>query len=173
MALPRNMLKQMGLTEEQIELIVDANAQSIAGLTEKLAAAEARAKAAEDLQKKVDELSAEAGYREKFEREHAAFEHFKSDVAAEKTKAAKEQAAKGYFESKNITGKNLAIALRGAKDEIAAIELNADGSIKDTKPFDDLVSGEYSGLVVKSSTRGANTATPPGSVGAPDRKSVV
>ena len=68
MALPRNMLKQMGLTEEQIELIVDANAQSIAGLTEKLAAAEARAKAAEDLQKKVDELSAEAGYREKFER---------------------------------------------------------------------------------------------------------
>ena len=84
-------------------------------------------------------------------------------MTAKETKAAKEKAARAYFEAKNITGNNLAIALRGAKDEISGIELDDKGGIKDSKALDALVDGEFASLVVKSSARGATTATPPGS----------
>ena len=88
----------------------------------------------------------------------------KKDVADKENKAAREAAVKAFFESKNITGSNLAIAMRGARDEIAGIELDGD-KIKDTKALDDLVAGEFAGLVVKTSKQGASTATPPANNG--------
>ena len=69
-------------------------------------------------------------------------------------------AVKAYFESKNITGKNLEIALRGSRDEADAIEL-VDGKIKDTKALDALVSGTFAGLVVSQQKQGASPVTPP------------
>lgn len=100
-------------------------------------------------------------WKTKYENEHKAFEDFKKDQTAKETKAAKESAVRAYFEGKNITGGNLNIAMRGAKDEINGLELDADGKIKDTSALDSLVSGEYAALVVTTQTRGANTATPP------------
>lgn len=165
MALTRKMLKGMGLTEEQADTIIEAHTETVDGLKERLKTAEDKAKTADDLQKELDGLKANSGpdYKAKYEKEHSDFEAFKSDVTAKETKAAKEKAARAYFEAKNITGNNLAIALRGAKDEISGIELDDKGGIKDSKALDALVDGEFASLVVKSSARGANTATPPGS----------
>lgn len=165
MALTRKMLKGMGLSEEQADTIIEAHTETVDGLKEKLKAAEDKAKTADDLQKELDDLKSNGGpdYKAKYEKEHSDFEAFKSDVTAKETKAAKEKAARAYFEAKNITGNNLSIALRGAKDEINGIELDEKGGIKDSKALDALVDGEFASLVVKSSTRGANTATPPGS----------
>ena len=163
MGLSRKMLKGMGLTEEQIDTIVEAHSDTVSGLKDQLAAAEEKAKTVDDLQKKLDDLSGVAGYKEKYEKEHSAFESFKSEVSAEKTKTAKEKASRAYFEGKNITGSNLAIAMRGAKDEVSGLELDENGNIKDTKALDALVGGEFAGLVVKTESRGAKTANPPGS----------
>lgn len=110
-----------------------------------------------------DALKAKGGddYKAKYEAEKQAFENYKADQTAKETKAAKESAVRAYFESKSITGGNLNIAMRGAKDEINGLELDADGKIKDTSALDALVGGEYAALVVTTQTRGANTATPP------------
>lgn len=164
MALTRKMLKGMGLTEEQADTIIEAHTETVDGLKERLKTAEDKAKTADDLQKELDGLKANGGpdYKAKYEKEHSDFEAFKSEVTAKETKAAKEKAARAYFEAKNITGNNLAIALRGAKDEISGIELDDKGGIKDTKALDALVDGEYASLVVKSSARGVKTASPPG-----------
>lgn len=118
-----------------------------------------------DVKKELDALKANSGddYKAKYEAEKKAFADYKADQTAKETKAAKEKAARAYFEAKNITGNNLAIALRGAKDEISGIELDDKGGIKDSKALDALVDGEFASLVVKSSARGATTATPPGS----------
>ena len=85
-------------------------------------------------------------------------------MAAKETKAAKEAAVRAYFESKNITGANLSIAMRGARDEIAGVELDGT-TIKDTSALDALVSGEFAGLVVTTTKQGAATATPPANTG--------
>ena len=110
-----------------------------------------------------DALKAKSGddYKAKYEAEKQAFENYKADQTAKETKAAKESAVRAYFEGKSITGGNLNIAMRGAKDEINGLELDADGKIKDTSALDALVGGEYAALVVTTQTRGANTATPP------------
>ena len=166
MALTRKSLKAMGLTDEQVDSIVEMHTETVDGLKEKLKAAEEKANKLDDVQKELNELKANTGddYKAKYEAEKKAFADYKADQMAKETKAAKEAAVKAYFESKNITGANLAIAMRGARDEIAGIELDGT-SIKDTTALDALVSGEYSGLVVTTTRQGAATATPPVNTG--------
>lgn len=166
MAMTRKSLKAMGLTDEQIDSIIEMHTETVDGLKEKLKAAEEKANKLDDVQKELNELKANTGddYKAKYEAEKKAFADYKADQMAKETKAAKEAAVKAYFESKNITGANLAIAMRGARDEIAGIELDGT-SIKDTTALDALVSGEYSGLVVTTTRQGAATATPPVNTG--------
>ena len=94
-----------------------------------------------ELRKKLEEKGKD-DYKAKYEQEHKDFESYKSSVEGEKTKAAKERAARSYFESKGISGSNLDIALRGAREEINAVELDGD-KIKDTKSLDELVGGTF------------------------------
>ena len=111
------------------------------------------------VQKELDDLKAagDGGYREKYEKEHSAFEAFKTDITAKESKAAKEKAVRAYFESKNITGANLDLAMRGCGEEMAALELDGE-KIKDTKSLDALVDGTYKGLVSKQTVRVATGA---------------
>ena len=51
--------------------------------------------------------------------------------------------------------------MRSAAAEIAKIELDKDGKIKDTKILDELVSGDLSGLVQTQTVTGIPTPTPP------------
>lgn len=106
------------------------------------------------VQKQLDDLKAagDGGYKEKYEKEHSAFEAFKTDITAKESKAAKEKAVRAYFESKNITGANLDLAMRGCGEEMAALELDGE-KIKDTTSLDALVDGTYKGLVSKSHVR--------------------
>ena len=114
----------------------------------------------------MDDLKAagDNGYQEKYEKEHKAFEDFKANVTAKESKAAKEKAVRAYFESKNITGANLDLAMRGCGEEMAALEMDGE-KIKDTKILDALVDGTYKGLVSTTQTHGANPANPPANTG--------
>lgn len=163
MALTRKMLKGMGLTEEQVDTIVEAHTETVDGLKDQLKTAKEKADQLDAVQRELDGLKAKGGddWKSKYEAEKQAFADYKADVTAKEAQAAKETAASAYFEGKKITGKNLAIAMRAARDEIKALELDADGKPKDTATLDALVGGELASLVVKTSERGANPANPP------------
>lgn len=167
MALSRKFLKAMGLTEEQIDSVVEAHRETVDGLQKSLTTAEEKAKRFDDVEKELNELKSKGteDYKAKYEAEHTAFENYKSDVTAKETKAAKEKAVSTYYESKNITGKNLSIAMRGSKSEIDGIELDENGKIKDTSVFDTLINGDFAGLVSTERTEGANTINPPTNTG--------
>lgn len=162
----RKSLKAMGLTDEQIDSIIEMHTETVDGLKDKLKTAEGKAEKLDSVEKELNDLKANDGddYKAKYEAEKKAFAEYKADQTAKEVKAAKEAAVKAYFEGKNITGANLAIAMRGAHDEIAGIELDGT-SIKDTSALDALVSGEYAGLVVTTTKQGAATATPPTNTG--------
>lgn len=166
MALTRKSLKAMGLTDEQVDSIVEMHTETVDGLKEKLKTAEDKANKLDDVQKELDGLKANSGddWKSKYEKEHTDFESYKKGVTEKETKAAKEKAVKAYFEGKNITGANLDIAMRGCRDEIGAIELDGD-KIKDTAALDALVSGTFAGLVVTKTVQGAQTANPPANNG--------
>lgn len=88
------------------------------------------------------------------------FDDYKSGIAAKEQKAAREAAARSWYESRGITGKALGIAMRGSGAEIEALEL-ADGKIRDASALEALVKGDFSGLVSQTVTMGADTSTPP------------
>lgn len=168
MALTRKLLKSMGIEDEKIDQIIDAHSETVDGLKDKLRKAEEDAEDLKDVQKELDDLKKKTDgakdWEKKFNDERKAFEDFKKEVAGKETAAAKEKAVRAYFEGKGIKGDNLEIAIRGAKDEIAGLELDGE-KIKDAKSLDDLVAGTYKGLVVKTQTGGAGTGTPPGNNG--------
>lgn len=92
------------------------------------------------------------------------YDDYKAGITAKETKAAKEAAARAYYESKGITGKALDIAMRGSTAEIAALELEGD-KIKDAAALETLVKGDFSGLVGTTVTKGADVAHPPANTG--------
>ena len=166
MALTRKLLKGMGLTDEQVDTIIEAHTDTVDGLKADISKYKVDAEKLPGVQKQLDDLKAagDGGYKEKYEKEHKAFEDYKSDITAKESKAAKEKAVRAYFESKNITGANLDLAMRGCGEEMAALELDGD-KIKDTKSLDALVEGAYKGLVSTTQTKGANPANPPANAG--------
>lgn len=162
MALTRKLLKGMGLTDEQVDTIIEAHTDTVDGLKADVSKYKADAEKLPGVQKQLDDLKAagDGGYKEKYEKEHSAFESFKADITAKETKAAKEKAVRAYFESKNITGANLDLAMRGCGTEMAALEMDGE-KIKDTKSLDELLTGTYKGLISTAKTKGANPANPP------------
>ena len=154
MALTRKLLKGMGLTDEQVDTIIEAHTDTVDGLKADVTRYKADAEKLPGVQKQLDDLKAagDGGYKAKYEKEHSAFEAFKTDITAKESKAAKEKAVRAYFESKNITGANLDLAMRGCGEEMAALELDGE-KIKDTKSLDALVDGTYKSLVSKPAVR--------------------
>ena len=149
----RNILGD-ACTEEIENRLVALHLGVVDPLKDDLTKYKADAEKLPGVQKELDDLKAagDGGYKEKYEKEHSAFETYKSDVTAKESKAAKEKAVRAYFESKNITGANLDLAMRGCGEEMAALELDGE-KIKDTKALDALVDGTYKGLVSKQTVR--------------------
>lgn len=162
MALTRKLLKGMGLTDEQVDTIIEAHSDTVDGLKNDIARYKADADKLPGVQRELDTLKAagDGGWQEKYNNVKTDFDNYKADVTARETKAAKERAAKAYYEDKGITGKSLDIALRGSAQEIDALELDGE-NIKDTSALDELIAGTFSTLVSTTETRGAQTATPP------------
>lgn len=149
----RNILGD-ACTEEIENRLVALHLGVVDPLKDDLTKYKADAEKLPSVQKQLDDLKAagDGGYKEKYEKEHSAFETFKTNITAKESKAAKEKAVRAYFESKNITGANLDLAMRGCGEEMAALELDGE-KIKDTKALDALVDGTYKGLVSKQTVR--------------------
>ena len=152
----------MGLTDEQVDTIIEAHTDTVDGLKEQVKTYKEAAEKLPNGQKELDELKAagDGGFKEKFEKEHSDFENFKKTIQEKETKAAKESAAKAFFESKGITGNSLEIAMRGSSAEIAALDLDGE-KIKDSSALDALVNGTFKALVSTTTTKGANIPNPP------------
>ena len=162
MALTRRLLKGMGLTDEQMDTIIEAHTDTVDGLKADVAKYKADAEQLPKVQRELDTLKAagDGGYQEKYEKVKKDFDDYKAEVSGKEAKAAKEKAVRAYYESKGITGKSLDIAIRGSGTEIESLEMDGD-KIKDTSALDELVNGTFSGLVATTETRGAQTSNPP------------
>ena len=162
MALTRKALKAMGLTDEQVDSIIEMHTDTVDGLKADISKYKGDAEKLPGVQKELDDLKAagDGGWEEKAKD----FEKKYNDLVAEnknkETKAAKESAAKAFFESKGITGNSLEIAMRGSSAEIAALDLDGE-KIKDSSALDALVNGTFKALVSTTTTKGANIPNPP------------
>ena len=160
MALTRKSLKAMGLTDEQVDSIVEMHTETIDALKKERDDLREKAGQYDTVKKELDGLKNGKDWKAEHDAVKKEFDDYKKTVTEKETAAAKNKAVRAYFESKGIKGANLEIAMRGAKDEISAVELDGE-KIKDAKALDDLIGGDFKALVVKEGTKGADPVNPP------------
>lgn len=169
MAITRKLLKGMGLTEEQQDTIIEAHTDTVNGLKADVDRYKADAEKLSGVQKELDDLKGKGddGYKEKYESEHKAFEDYKKTVDAEKTTAAKEKAVEAVLKKIGVSEKRLQSVAKLAKADglLDALELNDDGAVKEADKLEKNLKDSYSEYITTTSTKGADTPTPPANSG--------
>ena len=162
MALTRKLLKGLGLTDEQVDTIIEAHTETVEGLKGDIQKYKDDAEKLPKVQKELDDLKKDGGddYKAKYDQEHKDLQAYKDGIAKKEAAAAKEKAARAYFESKGIPAKSMGLVIRGAKGEIDGLELDGE-KIKDASALDSLLDGDYKVLIGKVKESGTNTQNPP------------
>ena len=165
MALTRKLLKGMGLTDEQVDTIIEAHTDTVDGLKADVSKYKTDAEKLTDVQKELDELKAKGddGWKEKHDRLKDEFDKYKTDVQAKETKAAKEAAYRAILKDANLSEKGIEKAVKYA--EWDKIELDTDGKLKGANDHIKAVREEWAEYVTTTTTTGAKTSTPPANTG--------
>lgn len=170
MALSRKYLAGMGLNEEQINAIIEANEETITGLKAEIekhkTASESSDKTLAKAQKELDALKKEAEesasknpYKVKYDAIKEEFEKFKADETAKATKAAKSDAYKELLKECGISEKRIASVLKVSDTD--SIELDENGKIKDSETLKKSITEEWEDFIPKDlGAKGAETAKP-------------
>lgn len=169
MAITRKLLKGMGLTEEQQETIIEAHTDTVNGLKADIDRYKADAEKLPTVQKELDDIKGqgEGGYKEKYEAEHKAFETYKKAAETEKATAAKEKAVEAVLKKIGVSEKRLQSVAKLAKADglLDALELDENGAVKEADKLEKSLKDGYSEYITTTSTKGADTPTPPANSG--------
>ncbi len=169
MSLKRSMLKAMGIEDEKIEQIMEAHIETVDALKEQRDAYKADAEKLADVQKQLDkankdlEASGKDTYKVKYEAIKEELDSFKKEQAAKEIRAAKESAYRELLKAAGISEKRIAAILKVS--DIDSVELDENGAIKDANKLTESIKAEWADFIPTTTTRGAQTATPPANTG--------
>ena len=165
MALTRKLLKGMGLTDEQVDTIIEAHTDTVDGLKADVSKYKTDAEKLSDVQKELDELKAKGddGWKEKYDNLKGEFDKYKTDVQEKETHNKKVEAYKAILKDANLSEKGIEKAVKYA--EWDKIELDADGKLKGANDHIKAAREEWAEYVTTTTTTGAKTSTPPANNG--------
>lgn len=131
MALTRRLLKGMGLTEEQVDTIIEAHTEVTDGLKEQIKQYKTDADKLEGVQRELDDLKSagDGGYKSKYESEKAAHDELKASIAKEKAYASKESAYRELLKAVGVKDKFIDTIIRAEKSTIEGLKIE-DGKIE-------------------------------------------
>ena len=160
MALTRKLLKGMGLTEEQVDTIIEAHTETTDGLKKDIEKYKDNAEKLPTVQKELDDLKAagDGGYKEKYENEKKAFEDFKKAQSEKETREAKVTAYTAFLKSVGVSEKRIPSIIKVT--DLSSVELEGD-KVKDADKLTESVKTEWADFIENSNTNGSNTSNPP------------
>lgn len=160
MALTRKLLKGMGLTDEQVDTIIEAHTETVDGLKAQADTYKTEAAKVPGLEKQLKEAENSGGedWKAKYEKEHSDFETFKSDAAAKETAAANERLFRAELTALGITGKRADQIVKATN--LAVFEVK-DGAYADAAKVQQAIRDEWSEFVPTTTTSGAKVDNPP------------
>lgn len=173
MALSRKFLSAMGIEADKIDEIISAHAETVDALKEErdkfranAEAYEAEHKKVEGLQKELDGLkeSNKDSYKVKYEAMKEEFAEYKKGVENEKTKATKTDAFKALLKEIGVSEKRIDAVTKIS--DIDGLKLDKEGKIEGADDLKKSLTEEWADFIVKESSKGAETATPPAGAGA-------
>lgn len=161
MALTRKYLKSLGLTDDQIEGIVEEHAATVDALKEQISVYKADAEKLPGVEKELGELKAagDGGYKEKYEAEQKAFADFKNGIEAEKVTGKKTAALDAVLQKVGVKRESFRKQIIKGYD-IAALELDGD-AIKDTDKLEAALKSDYADFVTIEEDKGTPPINPP------------
>lgn len=169
MALTRKLLKGMGLTDEQVDTIIEAHTESTDGLKNQLAQYKADAEKLPGVQQELDTLKAagDGGYKEKYEAEHSAFETYKTQVAGEKQKAQDDKDIAAIIKEAGVERESFQKLILHSFDR-SSIKRGENGSIENRAELVAAVKADNPDCIATTITTGTPPATPPTGNPAPE-----
>lgn len=177
MAFSRKQLKAIGLTEEQVETVVDWHTETVNALKEERDTAKADADKLADIQKQLADAQEKLkqadsdGYKKKFEEAQQKFEALEKSTKEEKTRNAKESKMREALKKAGFSenGINKVAKYGGYVD---TIELDEKGEIKDADTFLNAAKSEWGEYIGKSENVGAEPANPPANAAGKPKSSI-
>lgn len=161
MAMTRKALKAMGLTEEQIDSIIEMHTETVDGLREQVNTYKADAQKLPTVQKELDDLKKGDGkdYKSMYEAEKTAHDKTKSDHAAEKTAAQIKDAYRALLKEAGVADKYLNTALKATN--LSEMKLDKDGKLENAETLTESAKTEWADFIQTTTTQGAKVVTPP------------
>lgn len=118
-----------------------------------------------EVQKELDDLKAKPddGWKDKYDAARKELAEYKESIANEKTLAAKKAAYQELCKDAGLSENGVTKAVKYA--DLDSVELDDTGKIKDGKSLIKSIREEWPEHIVKDSTSGARTPTPPAGTG--------
>lgn len=164
MALTRKALKAMGLTDEQVDSIIEMHTETTDGLKEQMATykkdAEALPGVRADLQKAQADLetaNSDGGWKAKHDAVKKDFDDYKTAQEGKETKASKISAYRDLLKAAGIGEKYIDKVLRLC--DVDSVELE-DGKIKGAEALTETIKKDFDVFVTVEGTKGADTSNP-------------
>lgn len=169
MALTRKMLKGMGLTDEQIDTVIEAHTETVDGLKAQISEYKADAEKLSTVQKELDKATADleaekkSSWKVKYDALKEEYEGYKSEQTKKETHAAKRAAYKALLQEAGVSEKRIDAVLRVT--DVDSVELDEDGKVKDSAKTMKEIKAEWSDFIQTTSAQGAKTPNPPSNSG--------
>ena len=168
MPLTRKLLKGMGLTDEQVDTIIEAHTDVVDGLKDELAESKKSAARLAEVEKELNDIKAngDGGYKEKYEKEHTDFEAYKAEIAGKETQAQKTNVFRKLLEKANISKAHIEtlIDTKTAEKLINELEIK-DGKAVDEDKVSKAISDTWGGYVEHTENKPTGAANPPSNTG--------
>lgn len=164
MALTRKLLKGMGLTEEQVDTIIEAHTDTVDGLKADVSKYKTDAEKLSSVQKELDDLKAagDGGYKAKYEEAKKSLEDFQTAQTAKEAKEAKEKAYRELLKESGVSEKRIDTIVKVTNFD--AVEMDGE-KIKDADKHTAAIKTEWADFITTENITGASTATPPANTG--------
>ena len=160
MSITRKMLKGMGLTEEQVDTIIEEHTSVTDALKEKAQKYETTAQKLANVEKELNDLKAGGSdWEDRYNKEHEAFENYKKDIESKTEQESIKTAYKALLKDQNVSEKRIDTILK--LTDFSEMKLTKDGKIANEEKVIEKIKEEWSDLISTQSEHGAKVSTPP------------
>ncbi len=160
MALTRNYLKSMGLTEEQVNAIIENHTDTVEGLKKERDTLKAAADSVEALTRERDEYKDKLSKAGDAAKVQADFDAFRQQVEKEKTHTRKMQAYDALLKDVGVARDSFRQTLCKTAD-MEKIELDDKGAVKDAEALKERIRADYADFIGTVHNDPTPTITPP------------
>lgn len=164
MSFSRSFLKASGLSDEQVQAVMEEHNAVVEALKQQRDGFKADAEKLSAVQKELDDLKGGEDYKSKYQEEHDAFEKYKADVKAEADLSKVKDAYRKVLTDEKISPKWLDPIIR--MEDFSGMKLDKDGNLANNEQLRKMIHDKYPEYIATERTEREKVATPPSNGGA-------